>query len=283
VKKAEIFAIEEFSTYDGPGIRMTVFLKGCPLHCTWCHNPEGQLFEGQVVRSPNGCVGCGACLDASERESGKRELSTASIDACPRGLVRLCGECFSSEKLVSTIKKNSDMLKACGGGVTFSGGEPLARYEFLRECLSLLEGSVHRAVQTCGYSETEKILEIGANCELFLYDLKIMDDATHRRFTGVSNKIILKNYEKLCAKKKNIITRIPLIPSVSDTEENIEKTARFMAQNGQSCVELLPYNKLAGGKYKLVGREYSPEFDESATPEEHRDIFEKYGIEVKVL
>ncbi len=131
MKEAKIFSIEEFSTYDGPGIRMTVFLKGRPLRCSWCHNPEGQSFEAQVVRSPNGCIGCGACLNVGEKETGRRTLTEASIAVCPRGIVRLCGEEYTSERLVGIIGKNVDMLNAAGGGVTFSGGEPLCQHAFL--------------------------------------------------------------------------------------------------------------------------------------------------------
>ena len=283
MKSAEIFSIEEFSTYDGPGIRMTVFIKGCPLRCTWCHNPEGQSFESQVVRSPNGCLGCGACLDAGERECGVRTLTRSSIAVCPKGLVRLCGESYSSERLVGVIEKNIALLNAAGGGVTFSGGEPFGNYDFLIECLDQLCGKTHRAIQTSGYAKKEQIVRAAESCELFLFDLKLMDEKKHLYYTGVSNRQILENYELLCSEKKNIITRVPLIPTVNDTEENMESTARFMAKNGQKSIELLPYNKFAGGKYKLVGKEYKPEFDESMIPAVHYGIFEKYGIEVKVL
>ena len=283
MSSAKIFQIEEFATYDGPGIRMTVFLKGCVLSCAWCHNPEGQKFESEIVRAPSGCVGCGACLAAAERESGKRVLTEWSVNVCPRGLVRLCGRDYEAEELVFEIEKNIAMLNVTGGGVTFSGGEPLCHYDFLVECLSLLEGRMHRAVETCGYAPWEHMSCVAEKCELILYDLKHMDDEKHRHYTGVSNARILDNYKRLCSDKRNIITRIPLIPTVNDTAENIERTARFMVENGQRRIELLPYNKLAGGKYKLVGREYLPEFDESRAPEIHEDIFEFYGIEVSVL
>ena len=129
MRKARVFSIEEFSTYDGPGIRMTVFLKGCPLRCMWCHNPEGQSFDAQIVRSPNGCLACNACLDAGERATGERRLTEESIAVCPRNLVRNCGEEYTSEALLSVIKKNIRILNASGGGVTFSGGEPLCHAE----------------------------------------------------------------------------------------------------------------------------------------------------------
>lgn len=283
MRSAKIFSIEEFSTYDGPGIRMTVFLKGCPLRCMWCHNPEGQRFDTQIVRSPNGCLGCGACLDAGEKATGIRQLSPESIGVCPRGLVRECGEEYTSERLISVIEKNIDILNSTGGGVTFSGGEPLCHAEFVKECLLMLRGRTNRALQTCGYADMKTFYSVVSECDYVLYDLKLMDDKTHRYYTGVSNLPIIENYRLLAATGKEMVTRIPLIPGVNDTRDNIIATAQFMADNEKYYVELLPYNKLAGGKYKLIGREYKPEFDGDAEVQPHVDIFNRYGIEVKIL
>jgi pyruvate formate lyase activating enzyme len=283
MQSARVFSIEEFSTYDGPGIRMTVFLKGCPLRCMWCHNPEGQSFERQIVRSPNGCLECGACLAAGERASGERKLTDESIAVCPRGLVRVCGEEYTSAELQAVIEKNIAILNASGGGVTFSGGEPLCHPEFLLEILKGLKGKTNRALQTCGFADTKVFYSVLEECDYVLYDLKLMDEDKHRYYTGVSNAQILENYRLLAATGKDMVTRIPLIPTVNDTEENIRATARFMEENGKSYVELLPYNKLAGGKYSLVGKEYCPEFDTERTVEPHIEIFNEYGIEVKIL
>ncbi len=280
---ANVFSIEEFSTYDGPGIRMTVFLKGCPLKCMWCHNPEGQSSESQIVRSPNGCLECGACLAAGERATGVRQLTAESIAVCPRGLVRVCGEEYTSERLISVIEKNIAILNASGGGVTFSGGEPLCHSEFVKECMTILKGRTNIALQTCGFATKETFLSVLNCCDYVLYDLKLMDNEAHKYYTGVSNHRILENYRLLADSQKDMVTRIPLIPSVNDTEENIRATAVFMAENGKQYVELLPYNKMAGGKYKLVGREYAPEFDETKEVNPHIEIFNEYGIEVKIL
>ena len=280
---ARIFSIEEFSTYDGPGIRMTVFLKGCPLRCMWCHNPEGQRFETEFMRGQSGCLECGACLDAGERAAGKRILTKESIAVCPRGLVRECGEEYTSERLVSVIEKNVDILNMSGGGVTFSGGEPLSYAEFVKECMTALRGKTHRALQTCGYADIKAFYSVLEETDYVLYDLKLMDDAKHIHYTGVSNATILENYRLLISMGLPMVTRIPLIPGVNDTEENIEATAQFIAENGVSYVELLPYNKLAGGKYRALGREYTPEFDGNVQVRTHSDIFKKYEIEVKVL
>ena len=279
----KIFSIEEFSTYDGPGIRMTVFLKGCPLRCNWCHNPEGQRFESEMLKSPNGCLGCGACLSEGKRITGRACLVANSAKVCPLGLVRVCGTDVTPDELITKIDKNIAILNASGGGVTFSGGEPLCHSEFVRECLSLLRGKTHRAIQTCGYSDAETLLSVLAECDFVLYDLKLIDNVLHKRYTGVSNEKILENYRLLSSSGIPFITRIPLIPTVNDTEENIIATAEFMRENGAFKVELLPYNKMAGGKYELIGQKYTPDFDGSITPEPHTEIFNKYGIEAKIL
>ncbi len=128
--KGRIFSIEEFSVFDGDGVRETVFLKGCPLRCNWCHSPEGQNYDVQIVRSPNGCLGCGKCLDAGKKACGKRILTKESVEACPRNLVRVCGEDIESFDLAERILKNAAVLTNMGGGITFSGGEPLFQSDF---------------------------------------------------------------------------------------------------------------------------------------------------------
>ena len=282
-KIGRIFSIEEFSTYDGPGIRMTVFLKGCPLRCMWCHNPEGQRFERELLRSPNGCLGCGACLREGEKKTGMPSLTEESIGVCPRNLIRICGEEHTSESLCAIIEKNADLLNGSGGGVTFSGGEPMSQGEFVLACLARLRHKTHRALQTCGYGDGAMFSRLLAECDYVLYDLKLMDEAEHLRYTGVSNGIILENYRRLAASGVPFVTRIPLIPGVNDTEDNLRRTANLMGECGAHYVELLPYNKMAGGKYRMLGRAYEPTFDETVPPKDGREIFESYGIEVRVL
>ena len=273
--KGTIFSIEEFSTFDGPGMRCTVFLKGCPLRCQWCHNPEGQLFEPQIVRSPNGCIDCGTCV--------RTGMTEESIPLCPRHLLRKCGKDYTPESLIESLESNLSMLSMMGGGITFSGGEPLSQSDFVLACLKLLKGRIHRAVQTSGFCSSEVFREVLENTDYVLFDLKLMDSEKHRHYTGVGNRRILQNYRTLALSGTEFITRIPLIPGVNDTAENLEATAQFMAACGVKRIELLPYNKAAGAKYKSVGREYAVDFDGSAQPQPHEEIFSQYDIEVQVL
>lgn len=277
-----IFSIEEFSVYDGPGIRTTVFLKGCPLRCSWCHNPEGQRHISEIVRSPGGCINCGNCEKSRKEIDGILSFTEESIKKCPRGLLRVCGEKYSPDALCEKLLKNAVILN-CGGGVTFSGGEPLVQSDFVLECLNILRGQLHTAIQTCGYASNaifERVLEAA---DYFLYDLKLIDENEHVRYTGVSNQRILENLKTLSQSGKNFVVRVPLIPGVTDTKHNIDAIARLISEHGINYAELLPYNKMAGGKYKMLSREYSPDFDESQAVELRPDIFAKHGITTKIL
>jgi len=279
--KGTVFSVEEFSVYDGPGIRTSVFLKGCPLRCTWCHNPEGQERTVQIVRSPNGCTGCGNCMRYAETVNGSVRFTEDSIAHCPNGLLRYCGEIVEANALCEKLLKNSTLLR--NGGVTFSGGEPLAQAEFVFECLSLLKGKLHTAIQTCGYCSAEVFAQALSLCDYMLFDVKIADDTLHRRYTGVSNANILANLTRLANSGLEFVVRIPLIPGVSDTADNLQKTCEILKANGVDRVELLPYNQMAGGKYKMLNRAYEPAFDTEAAMQFHTEIFERYCIQTTVL
>ena len=279
-----IFSIEEFSTFDGPGIRTTIFLKGCPLHCEWCHNPEGQSFKKQYIRSPNGCLKCNKCLDLSKQEQGQIVLTKESKDACPRNLIKLCGEDKSVDELVNLILKNEKIYKMNNGGVTFSGGEPTSQYDFLLNVLKKLKGRVNTAIQTSGYINPNKWNELLKYVDYVLFDIKILDKEEHIKRCGVSNEIILKNYELLVKSKINFITRTPLIPVLIDNRSNLEQIAKYISSLGVNEIELLPYNKYAGSKYSWLLKEY--EFDKKYVQEEQLDyqsIFDVYNVKVKIL
>lgn len=279
VSSALVFSIEEFSVFDGPGIRTSVFLMGCPLRCEWCHNPEGQGYKNFILRSQNGCLKCGNCLKFAERSGDKSIFTEDSIKNCPQNLLRYCAKKYTAEKLCAKLEKNIPILNASGGGITFSGGEPTSNHNFLLECLSLLEGKTNRAVQTSGYCEQSVFAKILDNCDYMLFDVKLVDDALHKRYTGVSNHVILENFRTLASSGKNFVIRTPLIPTVTDTEANSEKIARLLCENGVKYIELLPYNKMAGSKYSLAEKVYQPSFDESCPVALRTEIFARYGIE----
>ncbi len=269
-----IFAIEEFSTFDGPGIRMTVFLKGCPLSCPWCHNPEGQSTQIEYYRSPNGCVNCDNCLI-------ENKLTSESISLCKRNLVRAFGEDISSEELTEKILKNAKILSMNAGGVTFSGGEPTLQRDFLLDCLKKLKNKVHTCIQTTGFSEN--FCDFLNNADMFLYDLKFIDNGLHKTFCKQDNKIILENYKTLASSPKPFITRVALITGVTDTEKNLTDIALFLKENNVKYVELLPYNVLAGAKYKGLMREYDFIPNADASCKDPVKLFKSFDILAKII
>lgn len=274
-----VFSIEEFSVYDGPGIRTTVFLKGCPLRCSWCHNPEGQSRKPEIVKSPNGCLHCGNCLVPDEK--GVPGITWDSIQKCPMNLLRISGEIIESKELVKRLLKNERLLQK--GGITFSGGEPTMQDYFLCECMEQLKGRLHLAVQTCGFCSEEVFGRVLGLADYVLYDLKLIDPVLHKKYTGVSNEVILTNFKTLAQSGKAFCVRVPLIPGVIDTKENITAISELLKKWGITYVELLPYNKMAGSKYAMMRREYQPQFEPTVESQTRQDIFYRYAIKSKVL
>lgn len=263
-----IFDIKEFSVHDGPGVRQTVFLKGCPLRCTWCHNPEGQEMQPQLLIRRHECAGCHRCSQVCEHMTEEEKLSGSIIaracvvcgkcmNTCPDYLRRICGEELSAAELAARIRKNAAEYSMMHGGVTFSGGEPLMQGEFLLETMRMLP-DIHKVVETCGYASPELFRQIFDEAELVMCDIKLMDSELHRRYTGVDNGNILHNIEYMKKTGKGFIIRIPLIPGITDTEENLTAAREFLADAKNLIrIEYLPYNTMAGAKYEWLGREYS--------------------------
>lgn len=282
MKTGLVFDIKEFSIFDGPGIRQTVFLKGCPLHCNWCHNPEGLSTISQIMVSPNACKHCGKCLEVCEHKD-KCVLCGKCVELCPENARRIVGTKYTSNQLVEKIKKDSSYYDKYGGGVTFSGGEPLLQHEFLFEVVDKLNG-VHKTIETSAFADENVFKRAIELFDYIIMDIKLMDDDMHKKYTGVSNEKILRNAKILMQSNKPFRIRIPLIPGVNDTEENIESFAKFVSEiNKNTFIELLPYHKTAGAKYDMIGLKYVPIFDTDRKVQYHNDIFEKYGLECKVL
>lgn len=277
-----VFDIVEMTVNDGPGVRTTVFLKGCPLRCQWCHNPEGLSFRPQRMVSSAGCTNCGACREVCPSPDACTACGEC-VKVCPARLRRIAGTVFQPEELAARLKKHQDFLTRMGGGVTFSGGEPTAQPEFLISVLKLLDG-MHRTIETSGYCDAETFQQILKYVDYVIMDIKLVDSRKHRQFTGVDNKKILNNLEYLKRSGLPFLIRVPLIPGVNDSRENLEQTARLL----ENCptlegVELLPYHQTAGAKYEMVGIPYAPGFDVTKEPVGDMQVFQCRGIPCRSL
>lgn len=244
-----IFDIKEFSIHDGPGARTTVFLKGCPLRCQWCHNPEGLHAEPQMMFKKQICTGCGCCK-AARQSCTHPECAPYErcVHACPNGALSITGEKISAKALADRLLKQADFWQMTGGGITVSGGEPLMQSEFVTELTKHL-GSVHKAIQTSGFAEPATYRSVISRFDFIMQDIKLADSEEHRRFTGVSNEWILENIRWLKESGKEFLLRVPLIPGITDTPENLAAIRRIAAD---SPIEYLPNNPLAGAKYEML-------------------------------
>ena len=245
-----IFDIKEMAVHDGPGIRTTVFFKGCPLRCRWCHNPEGLSFEPQLMFKDIRCIDCKSCQ--KECEHTDCQPLGRCIHACPENCLEISGRRVETKELAEELKQSAEILGDSFGGFTFSGGEPLAQPEFLLELIEELK-DYHLCIETSGYCESEIFKETIKKIDFIIMDMKIADSELHKQYTGVYNEKILSNFEILKNSGKTYIIRTPLIPNITDTKENLEEIKKRI---GDSEWEKLPYNELAGAKYKMLGMEY---------------------------
>jgi pyruvate formate lyase activating enzyme len=245
-----LFDIREFTIHDGPGIRTTVFLKGCPLRCSWCHNPEGQSRQPQVIRGLGG-----------DRVAGKE---------------------YAARELAEILNKQADVLKMNEGGVTFSGGEPLLQSEFVAEVIDLLDG-FHVLLDTCGYASEPDFRRVAERSDFIFFDLKLVDREQHRRYTGCDNDPILHNLHVMGTLRVPFVIRVPLVPGVTDRDENLAAIARMVrGLPGLVRVDLLPYNRAAGAKYRSVGMEFKPDYDETRELNINPAPFQQAGAPVRV-
>ncbi len=264
-----VFAIKRYAIHDGPNIRTTIFLKGCPLSCQWCHNPEGMERGIVMLWNREKCLGCDECIACCQSQSLSKEAGGLKRDET---LCSRCGQCAdicpalahestgwqaSVAEIVAEIKKDIPFYDQSGGGVTFSGGEPLMQPEFLLQLLqSCGKLGIHRVVDTSAYAETELILDVADHTEMFLIDLKHMDSDLHKLYTGVPNELILHNIEVLARRGTVINIRIPLIEGVNSDDENLRSSAEFLATlPGVENVDVLPYHDIATGKYRKLGQQ----------------------------
>lgn len=279
--KGRVYDIQGFSIQDGPGIRTTVFLKGCPLRCPWCHSPESQQFHPQLSWMASRCVGiedCGKCLAAcprlaispgkfAENPATQKTIRHIHIDrtkcdncgecasVCTRKALYVCGTDYTVDDLVARLSKDIPFYEHSGGGVTISGGEPLSQSEFTLQLLTALKRrNIHTAVDTTGFAGYETIQSILPCTDLFLYDLKHMDCAQHRTVTGVANELILENAQRIARAGGKLQVRLPVIPSFNDSEKNVRETGLFCKSLGDAValIQLLPYHNLGVMKYQRI-------------------------------
>lgn len=277
-----IFDIKEFTLHDGPGLRTTVFFKGCPLRCRWCHNPEGIGFQPQLLVAANGCVGCGLCRRPCDHPECRPFGRCTRI--CPQNLIRIAGQVITADSLADQLRQQAAALTRDGGGLTFSGGEPLAQPEFLLDLLRQLV-NVHTIVETSGYADPADFQQITAACSQMYMDLKLLDSDRHRRYTGVDNARILRNLTWLKNQDKPYVVRIPLIPGINDDPAHLLQIAGWLADaRTLPQVDLLPFNPFTGAKYQMAQMDYQLEpavpTDLASVPVE---AFRRLGMTCRIL
>ncbi|MDL2252470.1 glycyl-radical enzyme activating protein [Ruminococcaceae bacterium OttesenSCG-928-I18] len=288
-----VFDIQRYSVNDGHGIRTNIFLQGCPLRCLWCANPESQPLGPVLMVTASKCIGCGGCAKVcSSGAQQKRPVGRALCTACrrcekfcPTGALRFSSREMSAEEVLAEAEKDRPFYEESGGGITLSGGEPLAQWEFAAEVLAgAQQRGIHTAIETTGLAPFAHLQPVLAHTDLVLYDIKHMDSEKHRQFTGVPNERILENARRLPETGAEFILRVPLIVGVNCDEENLRQTAAFAAEIGAKELHLLPYHRMGEPKYEKIGLSYA--FD-GATPDGDAlrragEIMEEKGIRVHI-
>ena len=301
-----IFNVQGYSLHDGPGIRTVVFLKGCPLRCLWCCNPESQRPDPEVEYQPLDCIRCGRCVAAcpegavtpdlgvppeAKIDRGRCTACLACVRACPSGALRMIGERVTVADLLERLLRDAPFYRRSGGGVTLSGGEPLLQWRIARGVArACYEANVSVALETSGYASWEAFAAALEFVDLVLYDLKHADDAAHRRGTGVGNALLLSNLRRLAERGIPFILRLPLIPGYNLDEGHLRAAGRLAAELGALEVHLMPFHQLAREKYRRLGRSYAladlPGLRDTLAGREEveraRRIVEGFGVQVLV-
>ncbi len=255
-----ILDLEHFAVHDGPGIRLVVFLKGCPLHCRWCHTPESQRREAEITFHEKLCIGCGSCRRLFDELPLKNAAADSQIDRalkCPAKALEVFGKEVSAEWIVAEAMKEKAFFDESGGGLTLSGGEPLFQPEFTLDVLKLANANgIRCCIETCGFASYDVLRACIPHTELFLFDYKATGNDLHQRLTGVDQAVILSNLRKLNSDGARIILRCPLIPNINDSDEHLAAIASLAEElEHVEAVHVEPYNPLAIGKYEMLGRE----------------------------
>ena len=293
-----VFDIQKFSLHDGPGIRTIVFLKGCSLKCIWCSNPESQKSFRQILFNASKCIDCGTCREICAQNAVSGENQSYPIDTrlcdgcgrcceeCPTQALKWSGKPLRVSAVLAEIEKDRAFYESSGGGVTFSGGEPLSQPMFLKHLLSACRSSgIHTAVETCGFSQWKYLQEVVPHTNLFLFDLKHMDPAVHKEMTGRGNRVILENLKKLNRSGANIIVRIPVVQGVNDSKANLKETARFISSLHIRRVHLLPYHHYGESKYQMLGKIYALKDLDALSDQDlaaAADLFKEFGLSVNI-
>lgn len=288
---ALVFNIQKYSIHDGPGIRTTVFFKGCPLKCLWCHNPESQSFKRELMVYRDRCISCGGCNNACPNDAINNKeqctLCESCSEDCPTNARVMVGKEMSVEEIIKEVEKDRVFYDQSNGGVTLSGGEPLSQGQFLVELArELKKRGLHVVLDTSGYGSAESLIEIVPYIDLFLYDLKLVNDEKHRFYTGVTNRGIIDNLKTLAAMGNDVIIRIPIIPGINNGIEDIKDFIGLLKELGCfTNINLLPYHNISLEKYNRLDRRY--ELNNIKAPdalelEKIKHIFEGENFKVKI-
>ena len=276
ITKGIIFNIQKFSLHDGPGIRTVVFLKGCPLRCKWCSNPESQLTQPQIFRDLDKCIQCGLCTEKKNED----------ISRCPAGALSMDSEIMDVSEVVQKVMQDEAFYRQSGGGATLSGGEPLVQIDFVESlCAALHEKGVSVAVETAGYADQATFMRLANAVDIILFDVKHYDAQIHKQFTGVSNLKILANLALAVDSGKPLTVRIPVIPNINDSLEDMRRFGALLSTLCVKQVNLLPFHQCGEKKYHLLNKTYEMEKVAAIYKENlghHIEILTRFGLNVKI-